>query len=861
MNTGDKLGPYEILAPIGAGGMGEVWKARDTRLDRTVAIKVCHDQFSERFEREARAVAALNHSNICTLHDVGPNYLVMEFIDGPTLADRIKAGKIPLSESLVLAGQIAEALEAAHDKGIIHRDLKPANIKLTSDGKVKVLDFGLAKAFASDQTPVDPTNSPTATMSSTRAGVILGTAGYMSPEQARGLAVDKRSDIWSYGCVVYELLSGTPAFPGDTVADLVAAVMTRDVELDKIPEHLRPAIGKCVVRDPRQRWRDIGDVRMALEEATPNKEQPVKSSRLWPAVAAGTLLGVALGAIAMNIRQPAASELPALHVQIALPPGTEFVAAPAGSAISPDGRFIAFAATGGTGLQRLWVRRLDSPTARELAGTDGAQSPFWSPDSRSLGFFAAGRLQRIDLAGGLPLALADAPEARGGAWSPDGTIIFAPNTLGVIHSIAASGGTAAPLTSLSASNGEFNHRWPQFLPDGKRFLFYIRSSTPKLTGIYLGSVDRPREKTLLVESASAGRYCSGLGYLLWARADGLVAQPFDARNGLLTGTARPVPGTEMVSKNFAFAVAEFSVANDGTMVFGTGADLYQITWFDRQGKVLSRVLGPDRYYTAQLSPDGNRVAMGLGDPAGNRDLWVVEFARGIQSRLIRDRIVVSPVWSPGGKELIYSSFGGHMLFSKGAGGAGGERQLLQRSKVLYSNDWSPDGRYLMFEEVADSGSDLWLLPLEGDGKPRPYLSIPGDKSNAKFSPDGKWIAYTSSESGQLNIFVRSYPMAEDHRWQVSSGGGNFPRWSHDGKELFYQTRDGMLMAVPVRPVGQGLQFRSPTPLFRIPLSSGPHSYNYDVSTDGQRILAMPHQSPGSPAALTVIVNWQTALKP
>ena len=866
LSTGDKLGPYEILAPIGAGGMGEVWKARDTRLDRTVAIKVCHDQFSERFEREARAVAALNHSNICTLHDVGPNYLVMEFIDGPTLADRIKAGKIPLDEALALAGQIAEALEAAHEKGIIHRDLKPANIKLTGDGKVKVLDFGLAKAFASDQAPVDPTNSPTATMSSTRAGVILGTAGYMSPEQARGLAVDKRSDIWSFGCVVYELLSGAPAFPGDTVADLVAAVMTRDVELDKIPEHLRPAIAKCVRRDPRQRWRDIGDVRMALEEATPNHDRPAVKSRVsWMAGAGVLLAGLLLGMLLMKLLRPAI-EPPMLQLQIAPPPGEAF-SRRGDAAISPDGRMIAFVATSHE-VPKLWIRRLDSTTARELAGTEAAESPFWSPDSRSLGFFAAGKLQRIDLGGGLPQALASIPQLRGAAWSPDGTIVFATSALGGLRRIAAVGGFAAELTKLDSASGEISHRWPQFLPDGKRFLFYLRGSKPNLSGIYASSLDRPREKTLVVESATAGRFCPALGphpgYLLWVRGGGVVAQPFDPGSGELSGRPTQLPGAEDVPLNGIVNLADFSIASDGKLLLNTGGDRYQLAWFNREGKVVSTLLNQDPYFSVRLSPDGGRIAMTISDPSGNRDLWLLELGRGVKSRLTTGKVVVGIAWSPDGQRIVFANFGVPALYEKNSSGAGEERQLLRSQRSLFPGDFSPDGRYLVYEEETgvDDNSALSFLSAAGDGKPVTYLTTPSGKLNPSFSPDGKWTTYTSNESGVEQIFVQRVPADDARKWQVSTNGGNFARWRRDGRELFYRAPDGMLMAVAVHPNQQRLEFGTPARLFRTVTSPGLRLYGYDVAADGQRILALaPAKGTGGSTPLTLIMNWQAALKP
>ena len=867
LSPGERLGPYEILARIGAGGMGEVWKARDSRLDRAVAIKICAGQFSDRFDREARAVAALNHPNVCTIHDVGPNYLVMELVEGPSLADRIAAGRIPLDEAVALARQIAEALEAAHEKGIIHRDLKPANIKLTGDGKVKVLDFGLAKAFDTGHGAADPANSPTLTMSATLTGAILGTAGYMSPEQARGMAVDKRSDIWSFGCVAYEMLTGGPAFPGLTVVDLLAAVMTREVQFDAIPEHLRPIVAKCLRRDPKQRWRDIGDVRMALDEAKPAEapaEAPMQtaSRRVWIAAAGSAAFGAVAGSVATSLRQPPTSEAPALHLQIAPPPGEEFISGGGDSAISPDGRMIAFVASA-NGATRLWIRTLDSTAARSVEGTDGAQLPFWSPDSRSVGFFADGKIQRSDLASGQPAVIAEAPFFRGAAWSLDGTIVFAPNTLGGFHGVPASGGAVTPLTPLDPANGELSHRWPLFLPNSRQFLYFVRSSHPKRSGIYLGSLDQPRDKTFLAESTSAGRYCppasSRPGYLLFVKDEKLVAQPFDPRGGTLSGHAQQVPGGDRVPRSAVFNLADFSVSSDGKILLGgSGGGRQQLAWLSRDGKILKPVLPSNRYAHLRLSPDGTRCAVVLDDASGNRELWLVEFAREIQTRLAGGDIV-TPIWAAGGKSLVYCSFGVPILFEKDASGAGPAKQLLRAEHPVFPSDSSPDGRYLIYEDVGDS--NLWLLPLGGDAKPVPFLTIPGLKWNGSFSPDGKWVAYTSNESGPSQIYVRSFPASASQRWQASSNGGNLGRWRHDGRELFYVAPDRMLMAVPVRPNRQGLDFGTPAPLFRLLPSAGPLTYGYDVSHDGQRILTLVPAKAVGGAPLTLIMNWQSALKP
>ncbi|HYW46383.1 MAG TPA: protein kinase [Bryobacteraceae bacterium] len=852
---GDRLGPYECLDAIGAGGMGEVWKARDTRLDRIVAIKISKEQFSERFDREARAVAALNHPNICQLYDVGPDFLVMEFIEGAPLK-----GPLPVEKAVEYAGQILEALDAAHRKGITHRDLKPANILVTKQG-IKLLDFGLARQNAPLQE-----DGATLTQALTQQGQILGTLQYMSPEQLHGEAADARSDLFSFGCLFYELLTGRRAFEGKSAASVIAAILERPAPslADVAPAALDRVLGLCLAKDPEDRWQSARDLRQALElAAMVFPAAPVKSRLqwIWPSAAGLLALGMAAFVwMTASSRQPA-GESRALHIQVNPPAGAHFLGPTGGSAISPDGRAIAFVAVS-AGNSKLWVRSLDSLAASELPGTEGAQLPFWSPDSHSLAFFAGGKLRRMDLSGGPPVVIADAPTARGGTWSSQGSIVFASPSSG-LERVAASGGTPALLTSEEPGGGEL--RWPQFLPDGRRFLYTVTNPRPDLSGVYLGSLDRPLEKTRLTGGSSAAAYSPPRGkhpgYLLWVRANTLMAQPLDPDHAQLFGEAVPVPGAEAVGSLGFATYPPFSVSGEGKVLVSTESDRYQLTWFSREGKVLSTLAQPGRYAALRISPEGSRAAVALVDSSGKRDLWQLEFARGVQSRITVSGGGFVAVWSPDGQRLAYHLMAIGAILVRNANGAGQEETVLQSKYAVYINDWSPDGRYLMYTETSpETQYDLWLLPTTGDRTPVPFLKTPFNESHGQFSPDGKWIAYTSDESGQPEIFVQSR-VAGEFKGQISNGGGSFARWRRDGKELFYRALDGNLMATPVRATAHGLEFETPTALFRIAEPLGTFAYPYDVAPDGQRILALaPVGGGGGAPPLTLLVNWEAGLK-
>ena len=869
VQIGQQLSSYQITSLLGEGGMGEVYRARDLKLKREVAIKILPAEFSRdsdrvsRFQREAEVLASLNHPNIAVIYDLQETaksrFLVLELVEGETLADRIARGPIPVQEALDIAKNICEALEAAHEKGIIHRDLKPANVKITPDGKVKVLDFGLAKTLAGESARADLSQSP-------KEGQILGTPAYMSPEQVRGQGVDKRTDIWAFGAVLYEMLTGQRLFAGATASDVLAEVLTKDPDLDRVPAKARKLLRRCLDKDPRQRLRDIGEARFLLEGDTPELRTAHSPSRLsWLSWGAAGVFAVIAAAVALWAlwRQPgvAIEERP-VQFQISPPLGVTFrLGRDGGSAISPDGRMIAVAGTSSQ-VSKLWVRSLDSVSLRELPFTDGAQYPFWSPDSRSIGFFAEGKLKRVDLSGGSAFVIADAPDGRGGTWNSEGIIVFAPTAAGRLTRVSASGGTTVAVTESDQANMGPNHRWPEFLPDGRQFLYF---SAGQSSGAFLSSLDPPGEKaTRLVTTPTNVAYSLLLGqrtgYLLWLRGTTLMAQPFDPVRVRLSGDAVPVPGLGPIASATLYP-RSFSVARNGTILVERADQPYQLTWFDRQGRPQNTVGRVDRYTDVHLAPDGNGAAVSLVDSSGLRDIWVLDFARAAYTRVSSGGIGFVSVWSPDGKKVAYNLGGSNLLYTRGANGAAPEEKVLESRFTVFINDWSSDGRYLVYtESPPETKYDLWLLPTFGDRKPVPFLKTAAAEWHGQISPDGKWIAYTSDESGRPDVYVRSFPEGAA-KWAVSNSGGSYPRWRRDGKELFYRALDGRLMSASVQPAGQGLEFGSPAALFRLVEPQGVAAYTYDVSPDGKRILALaPSQGTSDIAPLTVLMNWQAALK-
>jgi Tol biopolymer transport system component/tRNA A-37 threonylcarbamoyl transferase component Bud32 len=873
LGAGAQLGPYKVEALIGAGGMGEVWKARDTRLNRIVAIKISKEQFTERFEREARAVAALNHPNIAALYDVGPNYLVMEYVEG-------KSPKGPLQpdEALKIARQIADALEAAHNKGIVHRDLKPANIKVKPDGTVKVLDFGLAKVMPVSASDDSPESSPTFT--ATEAGMILGTAAYMSPEQAAGKPVDKRADVWAFGVVLYELLTGDRLFKGDSVTDVLASVVKDEPDLSRVPPQVRRLLQSCLQKAPKNRLRDIGDAWQLMEEnpgPLASVPPPARRRWLWPAIAA--LLTIGFGTVSwMYFRaQPAAAQR--IQFQLA-PPNGQTIPLGSAFAVSPDGRYLAFAATGDDKVTRLWIRSLDSLQARPLPGTEMRVFPppmFWSPDSSFVVFQDEGRLKKIDIVGGVAQNLCDVEGfVVGGSWNRDGVIILGNSTAGknggALMRVAATGGPCLPLTNLDASRAEQSHTFPTFLPDGRHFVYHRFSDSN--SGIYVGSIDaKPEEQSTrqLVATSYGGAYVppSGLspGQLLFVRDGTLMAQPFDDRRLELAG--RPVAVAEQLDTFFTFAF--FSVSANGMLIYrsGAGHDLSQLTWLDWHGKHLGTVGEPGVYDSVALSPDGTRAAVTHFDG----DIWLMDLARGVSTRFTFGQgSSNSPVWSPDGTRIVFASDrdgGVFNLYQKFASGAKDEQLLLKTPANKTPTSWSRDGRFLLYNaQNPKTGNDVWVLPLDMDGRkaaePKPFLRTepqqPPASFDARFSPDSRWVAYASNESGRNEIYVRAFTpsstggFSDGGRWMVSRGGANDTRayWVDGGRKLVYLASFFKLMAVDIT-ANPSFQPGEPTALFQYP---GTVAY----FVGDRRVLATLPVSPSAPAPFTVVLNWPSGLK-
>jgi len=837
--------------------MGEVWKARDTRLDRIVALKVSKAQFSERFEREARSIAALNHPHICQLYDVGPNYLVMEFVEGSPLK-----GPLPVEKAAEYAGQILAALDTAHHKGITHRDLKPANILVTKQG-IKLLDFGLAKLKTAPLTETDGT----VTQPLTAQGQILGTLQYMSPEQLQGKEADARSDLFSFGCVLYEMLTGKRAFEGASPASVIAAILERE----PAPLHLSPPLERvirtCMAKDPDERIQTARDVKKALNWAVEPQPDGIvvrRGSRWWPvAVAAALVLGVGAFFAARSSRAPAGGDVVSFVVY---PPEKTAFSAPLNTTISlpqfalaPDGRSIVFVAQAAGARPMLWVRSLEHVSAATLPGTENAVHPFWSTDNRWIGFFADGKLKKIPAAGGAVQVVAQtATDFRGGTWGPDDTIVFASGT-GPLSRVASAGGTATP-----ASQG--NHRYPQFLPDGRHFLHVVLNS--EQSGVYAGSLDDKNTKLLVRTNVSA--VYAPPGYLLFVDGDALLGQAFDADRVQVSGQTFLVAEHVGHSSDFQSAI---SASSTGAIAYaGTIAQNGRLMWFDRRGNALGSAGPEGDYADFRLSPNEKSLAASLVDPkAGTVDVWMTDLARGGNTRVTHEQqLGASAIWSPDGTHLGFRTIrnGAIEFYERSAAGGGDEQAVLSaemrraaqiESVNIIDTDWSPDGQHILFSVPGIvSSNDLWLLPLTGDRKPMKFLASPSDEMHGNFSPDGRMVAYTSNESGTYEVYVQTLPLS-DHKWQVSTGGGYEPRWRADGREIYYLSEDRKLMAVSV---GAGPSFDVPKLLFqtRVPPGVTANRQHYVPSRDGQRFLVNTQSGDPAPTPITVVLNWTAGLK-
>ena len=869
--SGTKLGPYEVQAPLGAGGMGEVYRARDTRLERTVAIKVLPEHLSanpeskQRFEREARSISSLNHPNICALYDIGSqdgiDFLVMEYLEGQTLAERLQKGALPIEQVLKIGIEIADALDKAHRQGIVHCDLKPGNIMLTKSG-AKLMDFGLAKSAQAASIAGVAVGTPTLSSRLTVEGTIVGTFQYMAPEQLEGKDADARSDIFGLGAVLYEGATGQPAFQGKTPPSIVAAILGSEPTPIKTlegttPPELDRLIRTALSKNPDERWQSAHDIGITLRGISATVTPLPAAARSPWRIATGLLILATLGLSAFFALRRTNSNPALLRLAIAPPSNANFSSLERLLAVSPDGRQVAFTAVDRSAQRSLWVRPLDTLEARPLSGTDDADTPFWSRDSKLIGFFSHSKLKKVDPNGGQPEVICDAGADPGGAtWNREGVIVFAPNFEGVLYRVPASGGQPVAITEAYKAHDETNHIWPEFLPDGRHFLFLVYGRDDQ--GIHLGSLDSP-EHHLVLREESAAVYVEP-GYLLFGRNGVLMAQSFNAKR--LRAMGEPIRIVDAVESASGGGYT-FSVSRNGVLVYFTGRryNPTQLVWYRRDGTRLG-TLGPvGPFREPRISPNGHTVAVSRLESGMELSVWLID-SRGVPTRFTFGSFDLSPIWAPDSDRVIFSSPRDGLppnLFQKNLASGSDERRLMHSGIDSIATDWSLDGRYVVYmANELGTNWNIWAMPLTGDQTPKPILRTQFNEMDGRISRDGRWLAYVSDESGKWEVYVQRF-LSPGGKWQISSNGGKQPQWSHDGKELFYVAADQMLMAVAVHP-GLSLDPGTPKQLFQFYGAGDFLGGSYDVGADGQRFLvgALVGQEASPP--LNVIVNWPEILK-
>ena len=886
LGPGARLGPYEVLAPLGAGGMGEVYRARDARLGRDVALKLLPAEVERdaerlaRFRREAHLLASLNHPHIASAYGLeevdGRLLLVQEMVGGEDLAARLKRGAIPVDEALGIAKQIAEALEEAHEHGIVHRDLKPANVKLTPQGKAKVLDFGLAKAFAGDHVPSgnDASHSPTLTRAGSESGVILGTAAYMSPEQARGRQVDKRSDIWAFGVVLFEMLTGKRLFHGETTSDTLAAILKTDPNWSLLPAdtplQIRELLRRCLTRDPHERLRDIGDARIDIERARLEPAPETIASAVPSRPALRDAVAFVLGGLVVSLvfwmwppRNPTPKgALPRLNITLPFSPLQDILGNEQQSlAISKDGSVLVYSGRRSDARNQIYRRRIDGVATEPIAGTEDAAMPFLSPDGEWLGFSANGKLKKVPVGGGEPTVLCDAPDARGASWGDDGTILFAPASGGGLWRVPAAGGSAAQVTTPDPARGEESHRWPLVLPGSKVALFSTADPSLREEKRTIESISFPAgTRQTLVRGGSYPLYVDG--HLLYGQSGSLLAAPFDSRRLALTGPAVSVlDDVRMDPKGTGRVYAD--VAASGAVVYVPGypkAVERSLVWVDRRGQIAPVTSEKRAFLEVRLSPDGQRAAVVI--QGATDSLWLYDLRREAWTRLTFEGDAFNPAWTPDGRRLLFSSNQNEAvgIFAVSTDGSGKPEQLILRPELsIFGPSVSPDGRRALLQVQEPLGYKIYSLALDGDRRFEPFIERQTIESSPAISPGGRFVAYSSNESGREEVYVRSFPTGE-RQWIASARGGTIPVWRRDERELFY-VEGRRLMAVPVS-AGPDLAFGTPVPLFEMDVLQSSSAFNvYDVTPDGQRfILVQPNPTEVAPLQIVVIPDFVESMK-